>query len=65
MGQLIKETKYIYIYSIDNMYTVVYTLYRLYITYSRTRRWRKFQKGKIYNSEEHVPIESFVTILID
>ena len=32
--------------------------------YSRTRRWRKFQKGKIYNSEEHVPIESFVTTLI-
>ena len=33
--------------------------------YSRTRRWRKFQKGKIYNSKEHVPIESFVTTLID
>ena len=32
--------------------------------YSRTRRWRKFQKGKIYNAEEHVAIESFVTTLI-
>ena len=33
--------------------------------YSRTRRWRKFQKVKdIYNSEEHVRIESFVTTLI-
>ena len=39
---------------------------RLYtsLTYSRTRRWRKFQKGKIYNAEEHVAIESFVTTLI-
>ena len=27
------------------------------ITYSRTRRWRKFQEEKIYNSEEQVPIE--------
>ena len=35
------------------------------ITYSRTRRWRQFQKGKIYNSKEHVHIESFVTTLID
>ena len=37
--------------------------YRSY-KYSRTRRWRKFQKGKIYNAEEHVAIESFVTTLI-
>ena len=36
----------------------------LWYQYSRTRRWRKFQKGKIYNAEEHVAIESFVTTLI-
>ena len=40
-----------------------YTSLSLY-QYSRTRRWRKFQKGKIYNAEEHVAIESFVTTLI-
>ena len=38
-------------------------MYKFY-QYSRTRRWRKFQKGKIYNAEEHVAIESFVTTLI-
>ena len=37
---------------------------RPWYQYSRTRRWRKFQKGKIYNAEEHVAIESFVTTLI-
>ena len=37
---------------------------RMEYQYSRTRRWRKFQKGKMYNAEEHVAIESFVTTLI-
>ena len=53
--------------SLSNMTTVFFkfrgninTIYQ----YSRTRRWRKFQKGKIYNAEEHVAIESFVTTLI-
>ena len=32
--------------------------------YSRTRWWRKFQRLKLYSSEEHVPIESFGTTLI-
>ena len=39
---------------------LIFSIYQ----YSRTRRWRKFQKGKIYNAEEHVAIESFVTTLI-
>ena len=45
-------------------YIILDYCYIKFYQYSRTRRWRKFQKGKIYNAEEHVAIESFVTTLI-
>ena len=38
--------------------------FRYKYQYSRTRWWRKFQRLKLYSSEEHVPIESFGTTLI-
>ena len=51
-------------YSIDLWQLILKTGKTACYQYSRTRRWRKFQKGKIYNAEEHVAIESFVTTLI-
>ena len=54
---------HIYIYThLSIQYDMIWLGYQY--QYSRTRRWRKFQKGKIYNAEEHVAIESFVTTLI-
>ena len=52
-----------YCLSYISLYDAHYHIITIY-QYSRTRRWRKFQKGKIYNAEEHVAIESFVTTLI-
>ena len=61
--QVISSVAHIYICAPDILQSYMYD--KIY-QYSRTRRWRKFQKVKyIYKSKEHVPIESFVTTLID